>query len=321
MHMQLFKYLPTILIILSTQLYSETILFKDGTKVQGKIRTQDKSTITINTSDGVKIVSKGDITKVIYKDKISEAEENKIRQDEEKKKLALDAKKQELERIKTETLPKETPEKKETVVFKPDPNKADEDKTALGAFWRSALVPGWGQFYQGREWAGILYPTLILGGAYAGYQTNRIYRNALNDYNEYNNPYSESAILLSALNIPNPVNNTDQLVNFSGSPNDVLLNFYNTNESPLAKQKEAVEKHYTNLRIISYAVAAVWIWNAIDAFIFHPDASSLSEGNNSNVPKAGDLRIKIDSNSVRSPGYGYANASSTEHRVYLETYF
>lgn len=316
--MQSFKYISISLLILSTQLYAETILFRDGTKLQGKIQTQGQNTITIKTSKGVQIVKKSEITKVIYKDKISDDEEAKIRLEEEQKQLALNAKKEEIERIKKEQLPKESPEKQETVIFKPEINLGEE-KTSLGAFWRSALVPGWGQFYQGREWAGVIYPTLILGGGYAAYQKNRIYRNALNDYNNINNPYSESALLLSALNVPNSINSINQIVDFSGSNNDVLLNFYNTNESPIAKQKEAVERHYSELRVISYAVAALWVWNAIDAFIFHPDSSSISDGKNSSFPQAGDIKIKIDSNSVRSPNY--ANVNTTEHRVYLETYF
>jgi hypothetical protein len=308
-----------ILLFSPISLFAETILFNDGTKLQGKIITQNKNTVTLQIAEGQNTtIDKEDILKIIYKDRISEEEEARIREKEKQVAINKQAEVDEIERIKKEKLPLESSEKKEIAfVPKSDIKNANSDTSPMGAFWRSLLIPGWGQFYEGRKIAGVLYPSLIFVGVGALYQKDRIYRNSLKDYNDYQNPYSDTYLTAAALGLPTPFNNSSLVVNFSGSSNDIFLNYYNSTESPIAKQKKTVEQHYNEMRTISYIVAALWIWNAVDAYLFHPSRSRLSQGNDLNIPEKGDIRIKMDSFNSRTS----YTSSATEHRVYLETYF
>ncbi|WCL49717.1 LA_0442/LA_0875 N-terminal domain-containing protein [Leptospira sp. GIMC2001] len=324
--MDFFKLSLLIFLIFANSIFAETILYKDGSKIQGKVTAQNKNSISVKTKDGNLLeISKDSILKVVYKDRISDIEEAKIRENEKKAELAREEKLriQEEERIKKleakQLEEAKTQESKNNQIQEPPKEIAiSQSPTAFGAFWRSLLVPGWGQFYQGRKVAGIIYPSLILGGGYAAYEKNRIYRNALRDYNNINNPYTESALIASSLGLSSTSSSPDSTINFSGSTEDIIRNYYNSNESPIVKQKEAVDRHYLEYRTISYVVVALWLWNACDAFIFHPKSQGISGlDSDDSTPKAGDIKFQMNSINVRDNLHSF----STEHRFYLETYF
>ncbi|BDA80790.1 hypothetical protein LPTSP3_g37200 [Leptospira kobayashii] len=274
-------------------LSAENILLKKGGVIKGKVVEQDQNKIKVKKEDGsIATVSKADILKVVYKEHLAEGEEEKLRKAEEAKALAnaekerLKKEKEEAERLKKELADKEKSDKdlaaqnaKEEAERK---KKAEEqakldaanrkDLTRGGAVWRSALLPGWGQWKQGRKIPAILYPSLIAVGLFFTYDRNRIFLNAKNDYNNLDNPYTEAGYLRAAFG-----GNT-----VSTTPADPLSAYTANEVSPFKGQRESVEKHYREVQYIGGATALLYIWNIFDAFIFHPkqniaDADGLPE--------------------------------------------
>jgi hypothetical protein len=65
---------------------AENILLKKGGSIQGKIVEQNQKQIKIKKEDGsIATISKNQILKVIYRDKITKIEEEKLRKAEEAK--------------------------------------------------------------------------------------------------------------------------------------------------------------------------------------------------------------------------------------------
>ncbi|MCC5815443.1 MAG: hypothetical protein JJT78_11855 [Leptospira sp.] len=94
-------------------LYAQhTILLKDGRTLKGNITSQDADSLSLESKDGKKMsVPKANLLKVIYK-KVDEAEEEKIRKEEEEK-LSLKQKQEEEHiRLKNELRKKELEEKR-----------------------------------------------------------------------------------------------------------------------------------------------------------------------------------------------------------------
>ncbi|MDZ4726317.1 MAG: DUF5683 domain-containing protein [Leptospira sp.] len=282
--------------IFASGLFSENILLKRGGTIKGKILEQDQNKIRIQKEDGsIAVVSKGDILKVVYKEHITAAEEDKLRKAEEEKALAaaekerLRKEKEEAERLKKELAEKEKADKANADnKAKTDADrkkKAEEDErlamesrknlTRGGATWRSAVLPGWGQYKQGRKVQAFLYPSLIAVGLFFTYNENRYYLNAKRDYNNLDNPYTQTGYLRAALGAGPTVSTT---------PVDPASAYIANEASPFKGQRESVEKHYRQMQYIGGATAALYLWNVLDAFLFHPK-NNLADGSEAEEPK------------------------------------
>ncbi|RHX89281.1 LA_0442/LA_0875 N-terminal domain-containing protein [Leptospira stimsonii] len=268
---KLFLFL-SLFFLLPLSLFAETVLLHEGGSFRGKVVTQNQKTITLQTKEGKRVVSKKEILKVIYKD-IDEEEEERIRDAEikrlEEEKLTkqrnLDLKKQqeEEERLRKE---KEAAEKNQQPVAPTPPPKPSVSRA--GALGRSAALPGWGQWASGRKFAAIIYPTLFLAAGYAVYENNRKYHVARKEYESYGNPYSKDAITLSVLGIPNPT-----LPPVITDP--LALYVYNeTSSNEYQNKREAVDKAYKNLQASIGVLAGIYLINLADAFIFGGAVSS-----------------------------------------------
>jgi hypothetical protein len=285
--MQALKFLaiPFLLFFVTFSIFSENILLRRGGVIKGKIQEQDQNKIKVLKEDGsIAVISKADILKVVYKEHITADEEEKLRKAEEAKALAaaekerLKKEKEEAERLKKELAEKEKADKEGNANKAKDEaakkKKAEEDErlaqasradlTRAGATWRSAVLPGWGQYRQGRKVAAFLYPTLIAAGLFLTYEQNRYFLNAKRDYNNLNNPYTETGYLRAALG-GSPVVST--------TPVDPVAAYTANEVSPFKGQRESVEKHYRQLQYIGGATAALYLWNILDAFLFHPKAN------------------------------------------------
>lgn len=251
---------------------AETVLLQEGGSYRGKVITQNQKTITIRTREGKRVISKREILKVIYKD-INEEEEEKIRNleikklEEEKlsKQRDLELKKQhtEEERLRKE---KEEMERKNKPL-PPTSIPKEPEVSRVGAFARSAALPGWGQWASGRKFAAILYPTLFLAAGYAVYENNRKYIVAKKEYENYGNPYTKGSFALTALGIANP-----DLPPVISDP--VALHIYNQKFSPYQDKREAVDKTYKNLQASIGVLAGIYLINLADAFLFGGQISS-----------------------------------------------
>ncbi|WP_367897771.1 hypothetical protein AB3N61_12795 [Leptospira sp. WS58.C1] len=140
------------LVLTPSLLFAEqTILLRKGGKVIGNVVGQNEKTITVQSDTGKQTISKRDILKIIYKD-ITREEENRIRKEEEKK-------------------VQENPQiVEEPIQIIPPPVSNEPNRSRWSAVWRSALLPGWGQWYTDNKLeAKITGGAFLASLAYAGY--------------------------------------------------------------------------------------------------------------------------------------------------------
>jgi hypothetical protein len=141
------------ILLLTSELLAETVILKNKQVFKGKVTSQNELQLSLTTNNGKAITfEKRNILKVVYKD-LSEQEVKKIILEEEKK---IDPKeKKPKDEVKD---PKNEPTKDTKVEAKEVPNK-------WNIVWRSALVPGWGQWKAGRKAQGVLAFFIVAGAA------------------------------------------------------------------------------------------------------------------------------------------------------------
>lgn len=144
--------------IWTSSILSETVILRSGGIEKGKITDQNDKSVTITRENGKKIeIAKSKILKVVYKD-VTEAEALKLKADleaKEKEKADIKLKEDEEKRI---TEQKEN--EREAARLKAEAeNLKNQNLVAsdgavkcgsrFGIFWRSAILPGWGQYCAG----------------------------------------------------------------------------------------------------------------------------------------------------------------------------
>lgn len=148
----------------------QTILLRKGGKVVGDVVAQNEKTITVQSESGRKVLNKREILKIIYKD-ISKEEENRIRKEEEKK-------------------IQENPQVvEEPLVIPAEPAKTEPSRSRWSVVWRSAIVPGWGQWYAGNKKEALVTGALFLGAVGYGASSRQAAESAKSSY--------DSAVFLS----------------------------------------------------------------------------------------------------------------------------
>ena len=127
-------------------------------------------------------------------------------------------------------------------LFPKHPSNIKEEKTPLGALWRSTVAPGWGQFYSNKRAFGYAFPSI----------EGLLFGLLLFNFSQYN------------LAVDN-LNKTAKLYDSETDPDEVLklrsetIGYYNAH------------KNYNNAMIsIGYMVGTVWAINAIHAYIAGP---------------------------------------------------
>ncbi|TGM88078.1 LA_0442/LA_0875 N-terminal domain-containing protein [Leptospira levettii] len=269
--------IATLLVLLTTNVSAENILLKKGGTLKGKVVEQDQYKLKIRKEDGTTVVlNKTEILKVVYKDQLTAAEEDKLRKAEEDKER-IKREKEEAARLKKEQeeaarLEKENA-KNNAILEAEAKRKQEEDArlaeaerknlTRAGATWRSAVLPGWGQWKQGRKVQAIVYPSIIAIGLFFTYDKHRMYLNAKRDYNNLDNPYTTNGLIRAAF--------TPQTA--AVSPGEAVVA---SQLGPFKGQRESVERHYQEMQYIGIATLLAYAWNIFDAYYFHPTGSGLS---------------------------------------------
>lgn len=131
---------------------------------------------------------------------------------------------------------------------------------AIGALWRSALLPGWGQWARGEKLAGGMFAAGTILGSFALYETNRVYRATAHDLDSLGNPLAVIALVSTTSQIP-------------AISDPVFFTLYN---QPFIARRAKLESQLQNQRIAGAAIAFVYTWNLIDAFFFHPGKTASS---------------------------------------------
>ncbi|TGK03856.1 hypothetical protein EHO59_10020 [Leptospira semungkisensis] len=250
-----------------------TVLLREGGRVKGDIITQNQSSILLQTESGKRKIDKDSVLKVLFHD-VDDDQEEKIRKDEEGK-LAADKKEQEDKDLAQRQLDEEK--------LKQDQLKKDEEAAAAAAeearkqeelrrlaagrpynsLWRSAVIPGWGQFYSDRKFQGIIYPTLFAAAAFVSYDKYRVYREAVKEYGEIGNPYSQTNILLTLSGHP-PTTITSTT---STSPLSAYL-ADKFSPSQIKLKREEADSDFREYQGTLYVLGGIYLINLIDSFFF-----------------------------------------------------
>ncbi|MCE9500307.1 MAG: hypothetical protein K8R21_07405, partial [Leptospira sp.] len=184
----------------SFQLFAETIIFKTGKSIEGKIVKQSPDSIRVLTGNKETNIPKKQIFKVLYNasaqqkkqleaQALEASKKEKAVSPEELRALELErivALEKELEKLnleKTQTAPRTDEELREKIsqlekriqdMEKFVEMKSDwkeyytRKRSPLDLIWRSAIIPGWGQIYAKEGFPGGLYTTLFIMGIVAG---------------------------------------------------------------------------------------------------------------------------------------------------------
>ncbi|MDX1957736.1 MAG: DUF5683 domain-containing protein [Leptospiraceae bacterium] len=116
--------------------------------------------------------------------------------------------------------------------------------------FRSALIPGWGQFANDRKLKGaFLFGIFAIGAGFEIYSYNR-YRAALNDYSDARDNF----ILNTALTNANAAN----------------LAFY-LNYKNLAEERNQIDLQERSLEAGGAALAVIYLYNLFDSYYFYKD--------------------------------------------------
>jgi hypothetical protein len=123
-------------------------------------------------------------------------------------------------------------------------------KTPAKALYRSLLFPGWGQYYSERKFVGILFVGATAGAFVALTINENLYQNAKNGY-------------LTAL----------ASYNLSLSQGDI--NAQNANFVILQRALQSFNDTKDSRNSMLYAIAGVWVFNALESVIFFPNFSDI----------------------------------------------
>lgn len=216
-------------------LNADVIFLRNGQTVEGKIVTQTRSVIRIQTSAGLRTLNKDIIQRIVYGKQVPERQvkesrkktkpetktekikpawnSEEIQKEIEKLRKESDQAREEPARDNVEASSKE-PEKKAPLVNKEDPHeKVDAIKpTREGTLWRSLLLPGWGHYYLGQNVKGLAIAGSFLASIYGVYEYNRLYRNEVRFLQSTANPSLEEFFFLTQIGI-NPIPAFSELQN------------------------------------------------------------------------------------------------------------
>ncbi|XDD45594.1 cell envelope integrity protein TolA [Leptospira sp. WS39.C2] len=192
--MKMFLFYAFILIFVFPIFAINTVILKNGKTIKGKVTDQNEKGLSVQTNEGSQTIPKSQILKVIYKDvseqeaeKIRIAEEKKIKDKEEKEKAKLEKERLIAEAKEQKRLEEENKlaEKQRLEEEKNKESQADKEAKAeaewlatrqlgpspaatqcggrLAIIWRSAVLPGWGQYCGGQTTSAGTFSILFFG--------------------------------------------------------------------------------------------------------------------------------------------------------------
>ncbi|MCE9597003.1 MAG: hypothetical protein K8S54_03460 [Spirochaetia bacterium] len=272
-------------------LMAENVYLRDGRVVSGRISNQTRTDITIETAQGTIKISKDQIRRIQYdtqgddkaKEEARKAEEARRleeykRQQEEQRRLQEERKRQE-DAKRLESDKKNQDEAKRLADQKKldDEKKREEERKRreaeasrvkqsgpfwYGAFVRSMVLPGWGQYYQGRKSSAFLNGGLTLGlGIYSLYEEGHYRRNR-------NNYASTSSTFL--LGTPFVARNYFNVSQTDGQAYFWFFKGYGQTSAARVR----MEVHAQRLRFARTGFLAAYAWNLVDVVLFNPSSTS-----------------------------------------------
>ncbi|MDX1958699.1 MAG: DUF5683 domain-containing protein [Leptospiraceae bacterium] len=227
------------MLTISTSLIAETIVMKDGTAKYGKLLTQNKDTVSFENRGGKEeIIKKKYILRITYRE-LNQEEISKIFQESKFGEVVL-------YEVPNNTPPELEIKRKAAAEKKQSSDPTKPFPTLRGALWRSAILPGWGQFYQDRKFvSGIFLFSFVasLGGV--------VYSNNQHNSNIKDYEYKNNTFLFSLLTTNSPE-----------------LQFLRRKE--LNDQSSDLDKTSNRLQISGAVLGGIYLLNLLDVVIFRP---------------------------------------------------
>lgn len=304
------KIIPLLLFlfVIPSAIFPVTVLLREGGKVRGEIITQNQSSILLQTEAGKRKIDKDEVLKVLFQD-IDEDQEEKIRKEEEEK---ISSEKREIEekeeaaRKEEERLKQEQLDKERDRLAEENKKKEEVRKTQLSRPWkaaiRSAVLPGWGQFYSDRKFFGVLYPTFLAFAAFQAYDKFRVYRVSVSEYGDLNNPYTTENILLNSVGAA-PLITTPTYAD----PVQAYLADRFT-KSDFQEKREEADRNFNQFQGVLWVAGGIYLWNILDAYLF---ANSGGVAKASEGKSQGLILSAMPSPAGSGMGSGAASSSST----------
>jgi hypothetical protein len=254
-------FLHILILYTSQTLFAENILLKNGRNVKAKVIEQSVQGITIRKEDGsTETIQKSQILKVIYHEasaeeleKIRRVEQQKIDEQhklEEQRKLADEQRLEEQRKLEEQKKDEELKKTALTEKKKILPQVPKDSGKHFSYLWRSALVPGWGQYNKNQKIKSsfFFFGTIIAAATLFTYDSK--YHSA-----QSNLKSQESIFLFSTGGVPdlilyNQIQNSRQELDSNGkiaqNASIALLTIYlfNLADAYFWKPKETQTSHY-----------------------------------------------------------------------------
>lgn len=185
-------------------LLADTITLNNGTAIEGRIIAQDAKMVRILTKRGEQVFLKTAIRRITYSEKkqtpeeIEKArlEEEKLKEQADKDAEAREAEKKEVDRLReeNESLKADLARRNQTEKQAAEAARERYSRSGWPAIWRSAVLPGWGQYYRGDKSRGAAFMAAAGLSAYTLYRFNNDYRKTRTEFNKAQNLAIASAI-------------------------------------------------------------------------------------------------------------------------------
>ena len=246
-------------LVLPVAVSAETVFLRNGQYVTGELVGQTLSTISLRTSTGrVQVIPKSKIRRILY---TTTSEEQKRDLEEKARAAAAQRAAEKLAREKAEKARREKDAVAREQAEKERKRQAEEAtrrkeaqagflESPLGrAVFRSALLPGWGQRFQGRTWIGDIYTGASIGfGVLAWY----FYK----DYQPKRKTYESESQVSLGLALLSP----DLIVGPTAA--------YGYRRALDARNRMRLSGNRANVFWTGFALT--WAWNMVDVVLFRP---------------------------------------------------
>ncbi|MBE7437010.1 MAG: hypothetical protein HS115_01050 [Spirochaetales bacterium] len=254
-----------IFLVLATALRADQLFLKNGQTIEGQITAQSRTSVTIKTAGGNMTIQKAQIRRIVFGAVKDPDEEKRKKEAEERlKKLKEEREKRQKEREdgdrEKDELEKKREEERQKELTQETPEP--EEITLTGAIVRSAILPGWGQVYQGRGAMGGLYITsyvALLGTTGAQFARYSWLKDIYKKQNRRN-------FMWSPLGIDMLGGGLGLTAETFGSNNLNTLGLHYQWQTISTRQKMEATAHRTNLA--ASALAAFYVWNLTDVVLF-----------------------------------------------------
>ena len=262
-------------------LFAETIFLKNGQRLDGKIVGQSRTAVTIRVGGATRVVQKADIRRISY-DTNNNADELRRQREEAARRRAEEAARKKAEEeaarkaaedeaarknAEDEAARKAAEDEAARNAEAEAARKAQEESEAayraagphrFDAFLRSMVLPGWGQYYQGRTGAAFGLGGAFVAGLGASYYMDQRYNIARSAYEDKADTFFlTSPLVLSALgsSISSPT---------TLAPLGFVLA---TDTSNARRTMEDAGRWANNTRTL---LVGLYLWNLVDVLVFHP---------------------------------------------------